>query len=73
MRQASNIPTAKVIAGGIAGALTTIIVWGVQQWGGVTMPAEIAVAVSTVLSFLVSWWTPPAERDAPINPEETKP
>lgn len=63
MRQTSLAPTNKVVAGALAGALTTIIVWGVQQAFAITVPAEIGVAISTVISFFVSWVTPPGERD----------
>lgn len=55
------LPTNKVAAGAVTGALTAIIVWVVRQWGQVEMPPEIAVAVSTVLSFIVSYMTPPNE------------
>lgn len=56
------IPTAKVTAGALAGALTAIIVWGVRQWAKVDMPPEVAVAVSTVFTFVVSYMTPDAPK-----------
>lgn len=51
-------PTPKVIAGGIAGSVTAIIVWATRQWGHADIPPEIAVAISTVVSFLASYFMP---------------
>jgi len=70
MQHASQLPTNKTVAGGLAGALTMIVVWALHQWGKVDVPAEIAVAISTVLSFAVSWSTPPAERDYNFVPSD---
>lgn len=55
----SNLtPTPKVAAGAFAGALTTLIVWGLQQYAGITLPAEVAASLTTILSFAVAWITP---------------
>lgn len=40
----------KVAAGGIAGALTVILVW-LLNMGGVDVPAEVASAITVVISF----------------------
>lgn len=48
-------PTAKVsIAGGIAGALTVILVWALEQFH-VVVPAEVASAMTSVIAFIASW------------------
>ena len=48
-------PTPKVGAAGLAGALSIIIVWGVQAFSTVTIPAEVASAFTTVLTFGAGW------------------
>lgn len=54
------IPTNKVTAGVLAGALTGILVWGLKQ-KNIDMPPDVAVWVSTVISFIVSYITPDKE------------
>jgi len=53
----SNIkPVRKVAAGGISGAAVTMIIFGFHQ-AGITIPAEVAAASVTILSFVSSWFT----------------
>lgn len=48
-------PTAKVsIAGGVAGALTILLVWILEQFH-VSVPAEVASSMTTLIAFLASW------------------
>jgi hypothetical protein len=47
----------KVTAAGLAGALTTIIVWGVGL-AGLDVPPEVAAAVTTVLSVATGYLVP---------------
>lgn len=47
--QPSAAPTRKVTAAGLAGAVTTVAAWVAGQFG-VTVPAEVAVAVTTILT-----------------------
>lgn len=47
----SNVPTRKVAIGGAAGALATIICWSSAAFGGVEIPAEIAVAITALVTF----------------------
>jgi hypothetical protein len=54
-------PTRKVSAGVLAGALSIILVWGVKTYGGVALDGEIASAITTVMTFLVSYFVPDAE------------
>ncbi len=46
----------KVAAGGLAGALSLIILWGVSF--GVTVPPEVAAAFTSVLAFIGGWLAP---------------
>lgn len=47
----------KVGAGALAGAVTTIVVWGVGL-GGVDVPPEVAAAATTVFGFAIGWLVP---------------
>ena len=47
-----------------------IVVWAVKTWGKVDIPPEIAVAISTVISFAASYLTPPRESDILIRGPE---
>ena len=40
----------KVRAGGVAGAITVVLVWAASQVG-VEIPAEVASALTTLISF----------------------
>lgn len=66
-KQASDAPTTKVISGGIAGAISAVIVWILNAFdllpGGTQIPGEIASALTTIVSFIVSYLVPPSQRD----------
>ena len=53
-------PTRKVGAGAVAGAISILLVWGLQQ-AGVSLPAEIASSLTTILTFVTSWFVPEGE------------
>jgi len=55
----ASTPQRKVVAGGATGALSSIVVWLLQQQG-IDVPPEIAVAITTLLSFVVSYLVPNA-------------
>jgi uncharacterized membrane protein len=62
-RMTSSVPAQKVTAGAIAGALVTIAIWLSKTYGHVDIPSEVAAAITTVLTFIVSYIVPPSERD----------
>ncbi len=65
-KQVSNMPTRKVLAGGFAGAIATIGVFLLNTYvlpPDKPLTAEIAAAITTVLSGLISYITPPAAVD----------
>ena len=43
-------PDRKVAAGGLAGALSVLLVW-FMNLGGVDVPAEVASALTTIIGF----------------------
>ena len=56
-------PARKVWVGGIAGAVTAIVVYVIRAAGGPSIPGEISAAITTVLTFVASYLVPPAEAD----------
>jgi putative flippase GtrA len=48
----------KVAAGAVAGALTTILMWVLTTFTSVTPTPEVAAAVTTLITLLVSYLTP---------------
>lgn len=47
-------PQPKVVAGGVAGAVTVLLVYAFGL-AGVDVPAEVAAAVTTVISFAAGY------------------
>lgn len=56
-------PNRKVSAGGAAGLASTVLVWILGQFG-VVMPAEVAVATATLLTFGVSYFVSEKKNEA---------
>ena len=54
-------PSRKVLVGAATGGLMTILAWMSKQFGGVEIPAEVALAGSTVLVFVLQYAIPNAE------------
>lgn len=48
----------KVSAGVLAGAISTILIWLASEFGGVSVPGGVASAITTLLTFAVSYMTP---------------
>lgn len=60
INQPTNRPTRKVAAGGIAGALTTALIAGVNyQWPGYgeTVGQLTSPAIVAGVSFIAAWFT----------------
>ena len=51
MNQPTANPTQKVAAAGIGGSLTILIVYVIQQAFDVQIPAEVASALTALISF----------------------
>ena len=47
---------AKVRAAGLAGIIVTVVVWALQAFAGVDVPAEVAAALVTVITFIVGFF-----------------
>lgn len=50
-------PKAKVVAGGLAGSATTIVLFILVNYAGVELPAEVGAALTTILSFVFAYVT----------------
>ena len=55
------IPARKVQAGVVAGAATIILFYVLGELWDIHPPAEVGAAVTTLLTFITSWFTPSAE------------
>lgn len=51
----------KVTVGLVSGALMTIVAWASEQYAGVKIPAEVALAGATVINFILQWAVPNKE------------
>ena len=57
----SYLPSRKVGAGALAGALSVILVWIINTFvltGSVKITGEVASAITTILTFLVGYFVP---------------
>lgn len=61
-KMASAAPARKVWVGSLVGAATAIIIWIIESIGP-KVPGGIAVAISTLLTGIISYIVPPAESD----------
>jgi len=67
-----NAPVRKVTAGGLAGAIATILVFVLNTYalpGTKQLTPEIAAALTTVFSIVVAYMTPPGRNENVIDPE----
>ena len=48
-----GIKTNSNVVGGVA-FLTTILVWAVNEWGGVVIPAEIGAAITGAAAWILA-------------------
>ena len=56
-------PARKVWVGSLVGATVTIVVWIIETAANTKVPSTIAVAISTLLTGIVSYLVPPADTD----------
>lgn len=55
MSEPTAKPTAKVISGGVAGALTTVAVWGASLVG-LDVPGYVAAAVTVIITAAAAYF-----------------
>jgi hypothetical protein len=61
------LPSRKVGVGGFAGAVAAILLWILQEGFGVSVPAGIESAITTVVIFSVSYLIPEGKNNDPNN------
>lgn len=54
----SNKPSRKVVIGTAVGATMTIVAWGIKAFASVEVPAEVALAGTTVIVSLLQYFVP---------------
>lgn len=55
--QPTPAPVPKVMAAGIAGAITTLIVWIANYMLDVQVPAEVGAGLTTIIAFIAGYYT----------------
>jgi hypothetical protein len=64
MAKQNNVkPIRKVAAGAIAGASMTVILFAIKSLMKTDVPADVASAMTVLLTFAISYVTPAAEDD----------
>ena len=73
-KQVNARPTRKVTLGAATGAATAILVWVLNEFnylpGGTDIPGDIGAALTTLLTFVVSYFVPPSANDGITDAEE---
>ena len=52
------MPDKRVTLGALGGAIGFLLVWLLSVIAGITVPAEPAMALQTIVVFLVQWYMP---------------
>lgn len=69
MRMMTSAPARKVTAGALVSAITTLLVWWIKSANPeLNIPGGVEAAVTTILTFVGGYLTPPARQDQPIDP-----
>lgn len=59
--KSSVVPTRKVGASALAGAISVVLVWVVNTWaltGSIKITGEVASALTTMITFAVGYFVP---------------
>jgi hypothetical protein len=48
----------KAIAAVLAGAVTTVLVWGIHQFGGIAIPDYVQGSITTIISTAAVYFVP---------------
>jgi len=64
MKMATNVPARKVVVSTLAAAISTVLIWLLKTaMPDLVIPQGVESAITTILVFLVGYYTPPASRD----------
>jgi hypothetical protein len=64
---ATSRPRRKVVAGGLGGPLVIVFLWLVKIVTTHEIPAEVAAALTTIVSFIISYRTPPDPNETSVT------
>jgi xanthosine utilization system XapX-like protein len=67
-RMSTAVPSRKVLSSGAVGAIATIVIWLLQAFAKITIPAEVAAAIVTLLGALTGYFVPPSQNDVLSTP-----
>lgn len=65
MNTNSYLPSAKIQAAGLGGAFAVVLVWVIGLFG-VDVPAEVAAAMTAILSVAFGYVKTPSEKDVAV-------
>jgi hypothetical protein len=65
-RMQTGAPTTKVVGGTVGAAVSTLIIWGLTQFG-LTVDEGVKVAITTVITFLAGYYVAPAPGDKVVH------
>jgi len=60
-------PARKVWVGSVVGAATTLVIAIIEAIGNTKVSGTIAVSISTLLTFLISYLVPPSPADQVVS------
>ena len=66
-RTATGAPTTKVIGGTLGAAISTLLIWGLNEGAGMTIDESVKVAITTILTFAAGYMIPPAPQDNVVD------
>jgi hypothetical protein len=69
----NTIPTRKVAAGGVVGAMTLLIVGALHQFTQIHVSAETAISIQTVVAFVIAYLVPNADTSTDAASDDKPP
>ena len=60
-------PVRKVTVGILAGAIVTVLIWILKQFGHINVASEVSTACTTIFTFVISYLTPPAPNETTVK------
>jgi uncharacterized membrane protein YjjB (DUF3815 family) len=65
MRSSSAAPVRKVAVSGLAGAITTVVIWILNEWvlKDHQISGQIGAAITTILTVVIGYLIPPGDQE----------
>lgn len=57
----SALPQRKITVSVLAGAIVTLVIPLIEEYGKITVTNQYASALTTIVSFALGYWTPPGK------------